>query len=239
MSQLKKESPPPCKNSTERKAHFSATLRRRILTLELAPGAVIDEQILSEEFGLSRSPIREVIHQFATEGYILLEANRAHRVSAFCFTSFCNFFVAAPLVYIANAQVAARSSTACNIEKLRSIQQRFRSAVLNNDIDDQTYLANLLYCEIGEIARNAYLTPSLKRLLIDHARLEKIFNRTITDTARAKSAQYTCMQHDLLIDAIEERSLGKVSNLIHNQMKISRRSFHYGKHFDFFQPVAT
>ncbi|MBB3319626.1 transcriptional regulator GlxA family with amidase domain [Rhizobium sp. BK176] len=50
--------------------------------MELAPGAVLDEVALSEEFGLSRPPVRELMRQMAGEGFIELEANRAARVSS-------------------------------------------------------------------------------------------------------------------------------------------------------------
>ena len=45
--------------------------------MELAPGAVVDELALCDEFGLSRPPVRELLRQIAAEGYIELEANRA------------------------------------------------------------------------------------------------------------------------------------------------------------------
>ena len=68
--------------NNDRKASLGLALRQRILTMELAPGAVLDEVALSEEFGLSRPPVRELMRQMAGEGYIELEANRAARVSS-------------------------------------------------------------------------------------------------------------------------------------------------------------
>jgi DNA-binding GntR family transcriptional regulator len=64
----------------DRKAVLAQALRRRILSMELAPGAVVDELALCDEFGLSRPPVRELLRQIAAEGYIELEANRAPRV---------------------------------------------------------------------------------------------------------------------------------------------------------------
>ncbi len=56
----------------DRKAVFAEALRRRILSMELAPGAVVDELALCDEFGLSRPPVRELLRQIAAEGYIEL-----------------------------------------------------------------------------------------------------------------------------------------------------------------------
>jgi transcriptional regulator, GntR family len=41
----------------DRKAVLAEALRRRILSMELAPGAVVDELALCDEFGLSRPPV--------------------------------------------------------------------------------------------------------------------------------------------------------------------------------------
>ncbi|MES0827933.1 GntR family transcriptional regulator, partial [Ruegeria sp. SCP11] len=51
-------------------------LRVSILTLRLQPGTDLDESKLSEEFDLSRTPLREVLRQLAGQGYVDLRENR-------------------------------------------------------------------------------------------------------------------------------------------------------------------
>ena len=43
------------------------TLKRQILTLELPPDDDLDEARLSEEYGISRTPVRDVLRQLAGE----------------------------------------------------------------------------------------------------------------------------------------------------------------------------
>ena len=59
-----------------RKADLCSSLKKSILTLELGPGLALDEARLSEEFGLSRTPLREVFRRLAGEGYVELHENR-------------------------------------------------------------------------------------------------------------------------------------------------------------------
>ena len=87
----------------DRKTALADALKRRIVSMELAPGAVVDEVALSTEFGLSRPPVRELLRQMAAEGYIELEANRAARVSSMSYQSLRNFFLVAPMIYIATS----------------------------------------------------------------------------------------------------------------------------------------
>src|SRR5262252_4099914 len=83
--------------SGDRKNVMAETLRRRIVSMELAPGAIVDELALAEEFGLSRPPVRELMRQMAAEGYLELEPNRPARVSPMSYQSLRSFFLAAPL----------------------------------------------------------------------------------------------------------------------------------------------
>ena len=90
----------------DKKSILLETLKRRILSMELQPGTSIDEMTLCDEFGLSRSPVRELIRQMAAEGYLELETNRAARVSTMSYQSLRNFFLASPLIYTATTQLA-------------------------------------------------------------------------------------------------------------------------------------
>src|SRR5262252_6956490 len=123
--------------SVDRKNVMAETLRRRIVGMELAPGTVVDELALSEEFGLSRPPVRELMRQMAAEGYIELEANRAARVSSMNYQSLRNFFLAAPLIYIATTQLAATNATAAEIDELKKVQALFRQAIEQNDVESR------------------------------------------------------------------------------------------------------
>lgn len=51
-------------------ARLVAEIRRRIIAGEIAPGVNISEIALAEEFGVSRTPVRETFKQLQTEGLI-------------------------------------------------------------------------------------------------------------------------------------------------------------------------
>src|ERR1700722_3301690 len=47
-----------------------ADLRDRIVTLRIAPGAPIDEDVLGGELGIGRTPVRETIKRLALENLV-------------------------------------------------------------------------------------------------------------------------------------------------------------------------
>jgi DNA-binding GntR family transcriptional regulator len=207
----------------DKKLQLGDALRRRILSMELKPGAVVDETALSTEFGLSRPPVRELLRQMAAEGYIDLEPNRAPRVSAMNYDSLRSFFQAAPLIYVATTQLAAECASPKDIATLRDIQARFKKAIASNDIDGRVHYNERFHLEIGRIAGNAYLMPSLKRILLDHARLAKIFYRASAPTDMQRDLSTAVHQHDLIIDAIAKQDVQGASDLVRAHMDLSRR----------------
>ena len=217
------ESAAPNEPSGDRKSQLGEALRRRILSMELKPGAVVDEVALGAEFGLSRPPVRELLRQMAAEGYLELEPNRAARVSAMNYDSLRSFFQAAPLIYVATTQLAAETATAGDIATLRDIQSRFKQAIASNDIDQRVHWNDQFHLEIGRIAGNAYLLPSLRRLLLDHARLGKIFYRASSPTDMQQDMSTAVHQHDEIIDAIERRDAPAAGELVRAHMDLSRR----------------
>ncbi|HEK1768770.1 TPA: GntR family transcriptional regulator [Pseudomonas putida] len=207
----------------DRKGVLAEALRRRILSMELAPGAVVDELALSDEFGLSRPPVRELLRQMAAEGYIELEANRAPRVAAMNHDSLHSFFLAAPLIYIATTQLAATHATAGEIEALKAIQALFHEAIEQKDVENRVLYNDAFHLEIGKMAHNDYLMPSLRRLLIDHTRLGKIFYRHPTTDDMQRDLELACVQHEQMIEAIERRDPETAGQLVREHFELSRR----------------
>lgn len=207
----------------DKKAILSHTLRRRITSMEMPPGAVVDEVALSEEFGMSRPPVRELMRQLAAEGYLELEPNRPARVSSMSHHSLRCFFQAAPLLYAATTQLAAMNATPKDIARLKSIQKAFRGAIDAGDVAGRVHFNDKFHLEIGNIANNLYLLPSLRRILIDHARLGMTFYQDPPGQEMQESLYTAVEQHDQIIDAIRRHDAQEAGNLVRAHMELSRR----------------
>lgn len=184
------------------KERLYADLKRKILTLDLEPGAHLDETKLSAEYGISRTPLREVFRQLAGEGYIQIRDNRGTIVSPMGHKSMRDFFLTAPLIYASVARLAAQNARPEQIAELRDIQAHFRRAVGADKADDMVYWNDRFHFVMGQMADNQYLMPSLQRLLIDHARIGQTFWRARTPEMRARIAA-AADQHDRFIEVIE------------------------------------
>jgi len=188
--------------SMSSKERLLADLRRKILTLELEPGTHLDETTLSAEYGISRTPLRDVFRQLAGEGYIQLRDNRGTIVSPMSHKTMRDFFMTAPTIYAAVARLAARNAEPAQIARLREVQARFRKAVDSGAVEDMVYWNDRFHFVMGEMADNQYLMPSLRRLLIDHARIGQTFWRARNAQMRDR-IEAAAQQHDRFIELIE------------------------------------
>lgn len=204
-----------------RKAALAEHLKDQVLTLGLAPGSDLDEVALSDRFGLSRTPLREVFRQLAGEGYLELHAGRGARVSAMSYTTLRDFFLAAPMIYGAILRLAALNATAPQIDALKSAQEAFRSALKTGSGAERALANNRFHDVTGEMAGNVYLLPSFSRLLIDHARISMTFYRP-QDDAMARNVSQACLQHDQIIAAIEARDPDVAAELAEAHWNLSR-----------------
>ncbi|WP_299369077.1 GntR family transcriptional regulator [uncultured Tateyamaria sp.] len=198
-----------------------ATLVSNILTLDLRPGADLDETRLCAEFGLSRTPMREVLRQLAGEGYVTLRQNRGAQVSEMSQTSLRAFFIAAPMIYSAILQLAATHRSADQIDTLRAAQAAFCTALDDGDAAKRA-LANIQFHRVtGDMSDNLYLSPSFNRLLLDHARISITFYAP-QDATQQRNIDTARTQHEAIIDAIVARDAQAAGDLAIAHWQLSR-----------------
>lgn len=209
------------KTVKDRKQALQSHLKTSILTMQLRPGADLDEVALSDTFGLSRTPLREVFRELAGEGFLQLHAGRGARVAEMSHTTLRDFFLAAPMIYSAVLRLAAQNAQPQQIESLRSAQDAFKSALRLGDAA-QRALANNRFHEItGEMAGNVYLIPSFNRLLIDHARIGMTFYRP-QNNKMADNLSTASDHHDAIIAAIAAGDEDAAAQLAHDHWQLSR-----------------
>jgi len=67
-------------------------IKKKIVTLELPPGAVLDEAVLKDELGLGRTPIREAIQRLSLEKLVVIIPRRGMFVSEIGITALQQLF---------------------------------------------------------------------------------------------------------------------------------------------------
>jgi len=100
-------------------------LEEKIVTGEIEPGTVLRQEQLSEEFKVSRTPVREALRRLAALGLVSLEPNRGGRVRMLSRKElYESFLVRAELESLAT-ELATPRMTESDLDALRAAEARF------------------------------------------------------------------------------------------------------------------
>lgn len=209
--------------TSSKKEHFYNDLKRRILSLNLKPGSDLDEIALSKEYEISRTPLRDVFRNLAGEGYLIIRNNRGAQVSPMNQKSLRDFFLVAPMIYAAVSRLAAQNANPEQIRQLEALQKRFLAALKAENVEKKAFYNDQFHSLIGSIADNIFLAPSLRRLLIDHARIAQTFYRP-GNSEMHENMQKAAKQHEQMIDAFRHHDEEKATELAIEHWELSRES---------------
>ncbi|CAN7218708.1 GntR family transcriptional regulator [Polaromonas sp. LjRoot131] len=108
-------------------------LRQRIFNRELAPGSWIDELKLAEEYGISRTPLREALKVLATEGLVTMKVRRGAYVTEVSERDLADVYHLLALLESDAAGVVAAQATPSQLKELQSLHEELEKAVGNRE----------------------------------------------------------------------------------------------------------
>ena len=108
-------------------------LRQRIFSSELAPGSWIDEMRLAEEYGISRTPMREALKVLAAEGLVTMKVRRGAYVTEVNDKDQRDVYHLLALLESDAAGVVAQHASDAQLQDLKALQQELVAAVADTE----------------------------------------------------------------------------------------------------------
>jgi len=104
-------------------------LRQRIFQRELEPGSWIDELKIAEEFGISRTPLREALKVLAAEGLVTMKVRRGAYVTEMSEKDLRDVYHLLSLLESDAAGVVAERATPAQLQALQNLHAELEAAV--------------------------------------------------------------------------------------------------------------
>ncbi|BBO83623.1 GntR family transcriptional regulator [Desulfosarcina ovata] len=108
-------------------------IKRRILFLEYAPGQILNENVLAKEFGVSRTPMREVLYRLSWEELARIIPRTGTMVAEIEFQKMMHTYQTRLGIEGEVGRLCAELATETHLEKIRDLKQR--CAALNEKKD--------------------------------------------------------------------------------------------------------
>ena len=188
-------------------------LRSAIVNLELPPGSPLDEVRLSQQFAMSRTPIREALVRLVGDGLVTTLPNRSTVVAPIDFEKLPVYFEALSLMYRVTTRAAALRRTPAQIATMRAAQAEYVKAVERNDAVAMISTNRDFHLAIAEAGGNAYFTRWFSRLLDEGRRLLRLYYYASFDDHLPR--KYVD-EHEAMIRAIEKGDAERCDELAAN-----------------------
>jgi DNA-binding GntR family transcriptional regulator len=104
-------------------------LRQRIFRRELEPGSWIDEVKLAQEYGISRTPLREALKVLAAEGLVTMKVRRGAYVTEVSEQDLAEVYHLLALLESDAAAVVAERATPAQLKDLQKLHKELEAAV--------------------------------------------------------------------------------------------------------------
>ena len=185
-------------------------LRSAIVNLELPPGSPLDEVRLSQQFAMSRTPIREALVRLVGDGLVTTLPNRSTVVAPIDFEKLPVYFEALTLMYRVTTRAAALRRTPEHMVPIKAAQAEYVRAVERNDAAAMISTNRNFHLAIAEAGGNAYFTSWFSRLLDEGRRLLRLYYYASFDDHLPR--KYVD-EHDAMIKAIEKGDAERCDDL--------------------------
>jgi DNA-binding GntR family transcriptional regulator len=184
-----------------RPLHEEVADRMRLMITEgtLEPGVRLNERVLCERLGVSRTPLREAFKVLASERLIELNPNRGASVVALSREDVSELFELMGALEGLAGQLAAERRTDTELTEIRALHFEMLAAHARRDLPAYYDLNRRIHLAISRCARNAMLAETYDSVntRIQSLRFRSNFNQAKWDHA--------VREHQQMLESLERR----------------------------------
>lgn len=192
------------------------TLRERIVdfikdsvvTGRLKPGERVPEQEIAQNFGISRTPIREAFRQLESEGFLTVTPRKGAVVSPITDKDVSEFYAIKSLLEGYAAKTACEKLTDKEIKRLEGLNSQMRKSAEKNDVKGFFRLDNQFHDTFLKACGNEKLFNLIHHLVQQFERFR------ITGMSLPGRMLDSVRQHGEIVEAFSKRDSSLVEGLV-------------------------
>ncbi len=182
-------------------------LRQRIFAHELEPGSWIDEMSLAEEYGISRTPLREALKVLAAEGLVTMKVRRGAYVTEVNEKDLADVYHLLSLMESDAAAAVARRASPADLKELVQLHRELTRA--QTDRERFFALNERFHVRLLEIADNRWRM----QMVADLRKVMKLHRHN--SLLKAGRVQDSLHEHQALMDALLARDAQLAGQRMH------------------------
>ena len=204
-----------------------ASLKERIITVQLEPGAPLVETQLATEMGVSRSPIREALRQLSKDGLVLALPNSGTTVAPIDESDIDQYFEMRDLLESCLVAHAAAAHTAEDLAACECLLETMPAIAQAEDIPHYAENDVRFHTLLWDMAKRPRITETLQPLADHSRRYLNVFSRWLQSESES-TLMASHREHLAVLDAIRNRDVEKATATIRAHMNSSRNRIMQG-----------
>jgi DNA-binding GntR family transcriptional regulator len=202
MKPLEAISPRPLHNEV------ADRLREMITRGDLSPGERLNERRLTEQFGISRTPLREAIKILSSEGMVKLLPNRGAVVTTITRADARDMFQVMAVLEALGGELACQRASEEDIAEVKEMHERMRDHFTQGELADYFELNQRIHQKIIDCAGNVELTDAYRRISVRIRRARYMANLSKPRWSEAME------EHEQILDALVQRDSERLQSLL-------------------------
>lgn len=195
-------------------------IRQRIIAGAFQPGANISELAIAEEFGVSRTPVRETFKQLQTEGLIEIRPRVGTFVTVPSRREITELFEMKELLEGAAARLLAQRGRVPEIDQLEENLRQADVAVARDDKARYAELVEEFHNLLVVGADNSKLEAHY-RMLMNQLAYARLVNTSLSQPGRALQSD---REHHHVLDLIVDKDGDNAERVMREHVRASRRA---------------
>lgn len=197
----------------------SATCYRELIARiqrgDIKPGDYLREQAVAEEFGVSRTPVREALRKLETEGLAVAESRLGMRVRTLDYSEVMELYEVREVHERAVARIAATKATDIELQELELIQAELEKA--KSSPRKMVECNQRFHRALLQMAKNRFLSKAVESM---QRTVFVLGPSTLNDEKRATAA---IKEHRALIRALHHRDADKAEAIMAEHWRNAQR----------------
>ncbi|WP_342616617.1 GntR family transcriptional regulator [Rhodoferax sp. GW822-FHT02A01] len=188
------------------------SLTKAIVEHRLQPGAKLVEQKLADQYGVSRTLVRQALYRLSQNRLIKIEPARGAFVSAPSSEEAKQVFEVRRMLEAGMVRAFVKDAKASDIKALQAHMTQEKLAVQNNDVPNRTELLGDFHVHMAKLMGNDVLAHLLMDLISRSALITLMYQ---TSTAAAHSHD----EHEAIVKAIKARDAEQAAALMDQHLR--------------------
>ncbi len=187
-------------------------LRDLIVQADIAPGERLNERLLCEQLGISRTPLREAIKLLATEGLVQLLPNRGAVVASMDAERLAQTLQVMGALEGLAGELACRNASEASISEIRAMHTEMLGMHGRGDLAGYFRFNQRIHLSIVEASGNPVLANTYRQLNanVRRARFMANLSKERWDAA--------VREHEAILEALERRDITRLKRLLQDHL---------------------